>query len=263
MIQYQQPYSFIDYPLFTDTLDELNTSSNGNAPQSSILVNTINQYSYCVANEDAAFKESLQHSDILLPDGVAVVAAARLLTGKKIKKIAGADLHQYLLTDLNNKNGSCFYLGASDETLAKIKSRMAFEYPNVKVETYSPPYKKDFSTEDNQKMVEAVNAFKPDVVFVGMTAPKQEKWAYEHKTKLDTKIICTIGAVFDFYAGTVQRPGDVYVNLGLEWFGRLVKEPKRLWKRYLYFGPVFVGLMLKEKVKKTFSRAQSLDKVLV
>jgi N-acetylglucosaminyldiphosphoundecaprenol N-acetyl-beta-D-mannosaminyltransferase len=262
MIQYQQPYSFIDYPLFTNTLDDLKSAADEDAPKSSILVNTINQYSYCVANEDAEFKASLQHSDILLPDGVAVVAAARLLTGKKIKKVAGADLHQYLLADLDKKGGSCFYLGASDATLAKIKTRMAYEYPNVKVESYSPPYKKDFTAEDNQKMVDAVNAFKPDVVFVGMTAPKQEKWAYEHKTKLDTKIICTIGAVFDFYAGTIQRPSPLYINLGLEWFGRLVKEPKRLWKRYLYFGPVFVGLMLKEKVKKSLSKQHDFDHTL-
>jgi N-acetylglucosaminyldiphosphoundecaprenol N-acetyl-beta-D-mannosaminyltransferase len=96
-------------------------------------------------------------------------------------------------------------------------------------------------------MVEAINTFNPDVLFVGMAAPKQEKWAYAHKERLNTNFICCIGAVFDFYARTVERPSSFLISLGLEWFGRLVSEPKRLWKRYLYYGPIFLWLMVKEK----------------
>ncbi|EHQ28713.1 WecB/TagA/CpsF family glycosyltransferase [Mucilaginibacter paludis] len=237
--------NFIDYSLYTNTLEELSF-------QSPLLVNTINQYSYCMANEDAGFKESLQMSDILLPDGISIVAAEYLLTGNKIKKISGADLHHHLLKDLNEKSGSCFYLGASESTLNKIRQKLAIEFPNVKVGTYSPPFKKHFSPDDDQKMVEAVNLFKPDVLFIGMTAPKQEIWAYKHKDNLQAKTICTIGAVFDFYAGTIKRAPNFLIRFGLEWLGRLLKEPKRMWKRYLYYGPVFIALMLKERVKKTF-----------
>lgn len=243
MIAQQQPYSFVDYPLFTQTLDEM-------PAKSTLLVNTINQYSYCMANEDKAFKESLKKSDVLLPDGIAVVAAARWLTGKKIQKIAGADLHHHVLSNLNKKGGSCFYLGSTEETLEKIKTRLAIDFPNVKVNTYSPPYKKEFSDEENKAMIDAINAAKPDILFVGMTAPKQEKWACDHKGEIKTKMICTIGAVFDFYAGTVERPSQLMIDLGLEWLGRLAKEPKRLWKRYLYFGPVFVKLIVKEKIRQ-------------
>jgi N-acetylglucosaminyldiphosphoundecaprenol N-acetyl-beta-D-mannosaminyltransferase len=214
------------------------------------LINTINQYSYCIAEKDAAFKKALQESDILLPDGVGIVVAVRLLTGLKIKKIAGADIHQSLLHDLNKKGGSVFYLGASEPTLYKIKSRLSREFPNIKVGTFSPPYKPEFTEEENQQMITAVNAFSADVVFVGMTAPKQEKWAFEHKAALDTKIICSIGAVFDFYAGTVKRPLPFWVWLQLEWFIRLIKEPKRMWRRYLYYGPVFVWLIVANKMKR-------------
>jgi N-acetylglucosaminyldiphosphoundecaprenol N-acetyl-beta-D-mannosaminyltransferase len=213
------------------------------------LINTINQYSFCIAEQDAAFKKSLVESDILLPDGVAIVAAVRLLSGQKIKKIAGADIHHHLLQELNKKGGSCFYLGSSENTLLKIKERVLIDFPNIKVGTFSPPFKAEFSQTDNEKMVETVNAFQPDVLFVGMTAPKQEKWAYEHKEQLDTKIICTIGAVFDFYAGTVKRPSQFWINLKLEWFIRLVKEPKRMWKRYLYYGPVFIKHILALRIK--------------
>ena len=88
-------------------------------------------------------------------------------------------------------------------------------------------------------MINAVNAFRPDVLFIGMTAPKQEKWAFANKEMLDAPIICSIGAVFDFYAGTVKRPGKAWIYCGMEWLVRLVKEPKRMWIRYGYYGPVF------------------------
>lgn len=211
------------------------------------LINTINQYSFCIAEKDAAFKKALQQSDILLPDGMAIVAAVQLLSCTKIKKIAGADIHHFLLEDLNRKGGTCFYLGSSDSTLLKITTRLSAAFPNIKVGTFSPPYKSEFSDDDNQQMIAAVNAFQPDVLFVGMTAPKQEKWSFTHKAALDTTIICSIGAVFDFYAGTIVRPHPFWIQLRLEWFVRLVKEPKRMWKRYLYYGPVFIQLILIKK----------------
>jgi N-acetylglucosaminyldiphosphoundecaprenol N-acetyl-beta-D-mannosaminyltransferase len=212
------------------------------------LINTINQYSFCIAQQDTEFKQALQGADVLLADGVAIVASVRLIHGTKIKKIAGAQLHEYLLKKLNENGGSCFYLGSSENTLSKIIARLNTEFPNVKVQTYSPPFKTVFSNSDNHKMIEAVNNFKPDVLFIGMTAPKQEKWAFTHKNELNATTICAIGAVFDFYAGTIPRPSKFWINLGLEWFIRLIKEPKRMWKRYLYYGPLFIASVIKEKI---------------
>jgi N-acetylglucosaminyldiphosphoundecaprenol N-acetyl-beta-D-mannosaminyltransferase len=233
----------LDYSIYSGDLQECIATGK-------TLINTINQYSFCIAEEDAAFKIALQQSDVLLPDGMAIVVAVQLLSGTKIKKIAGADIHQYLLDDLNKKGGSCFYLGSSESTLLKITTRLSTTFPNIKVGTFSPPYKPEFSDADNQQMIAAVNAFQPDVLFVGMTAPKQEKWSFVHKQRLDVKIICSIGAVFDFYAGTIVRPHPFWIQLRLEWFIRLVKEPKRMWKRYLYYGPVFIQLIMKEKFNR-------------
>jgi N-acetylglucosaminyldiphosphoundecaprenol N-acetyl-beta-D-mannosaminyltransferase len=234
----------LDYSIFNGKLNQIDFTNK-------ILINTINQYSYCIADEDPLFKQALQKSDILLPDGMAVVAAVRLLTGQKIVKIAGADLHLHLLEELEKKGGSCFYLGSTENTLSKIKERILSTYPNINIECYSPPYKSEFSEAENQQMLTAINTFRPDVVFVGMTAPKQEKWAFAHKDLLETQIICSIGAVFDFYAGTVKRPSAFWINMRLEWFVRLLKEPKRMWKRYLYYGPIFVGHILKAKIKRS------------
>ena len=235
--------SLLEYNVFNDALSTINYRQKQ-------LITTINQYSYCIADNDFNFKKALQQSDILLPDGVGIVIAAKVLKNKKIKKIAGADIHQFLLEKVNAASGSCMYLGSSENTLGKIKQRLSIEYPNIKVSVYSPPYKSEFSEEDNKMMVAAVNTVKPDVLFVGMTAPKQEKWSKDNAHQLDTKTICAIGAVFDFYAGTVKRPSQFWIRLKLEWFIRLLKEPKRMWRRYLYYGPFFLYLLLKVMLKR-------------
>lgn len=240
----------IDYNLFTGILNDL-----PEAPKT--VINTINQYSFCIAEEDEKFKQALRESEILLPDGEGIVLAERLLTGKKIKKISGTDLHLHLLSTLSKKKGRCFYLGSSPSTLQKIKQKLQQEYPDVEAGFYSPPFKLKFSEEDNQEMINAINSFKPDVLFIGLTAPKQEKWSHEHKMAIDAKIICAIGAVFDFYAGTVKRPSQVWIDLRLEWFGRFISEPKRMWRRYFYFGPIYLYLIAKKKLKFNIEEAES------
>ena len=234
----------MDYNVYAGSLHELPAS-----PQ--LVINTINQYSLCIAEEDTEFKKALLHSDILLPDGVGITAAVKFLSGRKIKKIAGADLFQHKMKDLNATEGKCFFLGSSKKTLGKIQKRLATEFPNVKAGFYSPPFTPTLTKEDNQKMIDAVNAFSPDVLFVGMTAPKQEKWIFKHKDQLKGRVFCSIGAVFDFYAGTVERPRKIWINLGLEWLIRLLKEPKRLWRRYLYYGAFFFYYIYKEKLNQS------------
>jgi N-acetylglucosaminyldiphosphoundecaprenol N-acetyl-beta-D-mannosaminyltransferase len=204
------------------------------------LINTINPHSYCIAEKDPTFKEALLASDVLLPDGVGIVWAAKVLLGTRIKKIAGADLHAHLLQQAHQRGLSVFYLGASETTLGKIRERLETEYPNIRCGTYSPPYKPEFSEEDSREMVAQVNAFRPDILFVGMTAPKQEKWAHAHKDQLEAKAIACIGAVFDFYAGTVKRSSPFWISLGLEWLPRFLKEPKRLWRRNMVSTPLFI-----------------------
>ena len=206
----------------------------------SMVINTINAYSWVMANSNSDFRSALSTSDQLLPDGVAIQIAARLLSNKAIPKIAGADLHDYLLRLLEQKKGRCFYLGSSLTTLERIKQRLKVEYPSIQVAMYSPPYKSSFSKEDNDVMINTIREFCPDVLFVGMTAPKQELWIYQNRSRIHVPIMCGIGAVFDFYAGTKRRPAQWMINWGLEWFGRLLSEPKRMWKRYLVYNCVFL-----------------------
>jgi N-acetylglucosaminyldiphosphoundecaprenol N-acetyl-beta-D-mannosaminyltransferase len=152
---------------------------------------------------------------------------------------------------LNKGNGSCFYFGSSQKTLELITERIKKEYPNIKVGYLAPPFKPNFTAEDNNEFVKIINAFEPDVLFVGLTAPKQEKWAFINQNKIKTKYICTIGVVFDFYAGTVKKPNPILVKLGLEWLSRFLNDPKHMLKRYKKL-PItsFLIEILKYKLRK-------------
>lgn len=233
-----------EYQLYSKPLNEINRQK--------LLINTLNAHSFNTTKSDQNFKEAIKGSDILLPDGIGVVLAMRLLNGLKIKKIAGADLFQYEMKRVNAIKGKCFFLGSSESTLQKIKERAAIEYPQIQVFTYSPPYKSEFTEEESMLMVDKVNAVEPDVLFIGMTAPKQEKWAYTYIDKLKTGHVCCIGAVFDFFAGTVHRAPEWMIGIGMEWFYRLVKEPKRMWRRYLIGNTKFIGYVLREKMSGYF-----------
>ena len=164
---------------------------------------------------------------------------------------ASAD-HSKLKTQnskLRSSQRTVMFMGSSGKVLDLIVKRAAEVYPHLKVVTYSPPYKPEFSDEDNKAIIEAINAADPDLLWIGMTAPTQEKWTYSHWEELDIHChVGTIGAVFDFFAGTVERAPIWWQRHGLEWLYRLLKEPKRMWRRYIIGNTLFLWNMLKEKV---------------
>jgi N-acetylglucosaminyldiphosphoundecaprenol N-acetyl-beta-D-mannosaminyltransferase len=230
-----------NYTLFNQPLHTIEKSK--------VLINTINAHSYNTAQKDKDFQNALLKSYALLPDGISVIWAMRILKGEKLQKIAGNDLFYYEMQRLNLVGGKCFFLGSSDEILQTIRQRAAKEYPNVQVYAYSPPYKLEFSEEENRKMIDAVNAVEPMVLFVGMTAPKQEKWAYQNFDRLLVGHVCCIGAVFDFYAGKVKRAPNWMIQIGMEWSYRLIKEPRRMWRRYLIGNAKFIGYVVMEIIR--------------
>ena len=217
-------------------------------PEGKLLINTINAHSYNVALRDILFQEALLNGGALIPDGASMVLAFKFLRREKIERIACWDLFQYEMNKLNAKGGVCFFLGSSERTLELVREKAKEVYPNIKIVTYSPPYKKEFSEEDNKAMIDTVNSVNPDLLWICMTAPKQEKWAYVHLDELNVHChIGTIGAVFDFFAGTVQRAPQWWQKNGLEWAYRLLKEPKRMWRRYVIGNTLFLWNILKEK----------------
>ena len=229
-------------------------------PEGKVLINTINAHSYNVAQQDGLYAEALVNGDYLIPDGESIVKACRWLKGKSQPKerIAGWDLFSFEMEKLERKSEQLkvnsekclrvMFMGSSERVLELIRERAAVDYPNLEVVTYSPPYKPDFSDEDNRAIVKAINDADPDLLWIGMTAPKQEKWTYAHWNELNIHChVGTIGAVFDFYAGTAKRAPLWWQKHGLEWLYRLLKEPKRMWRRYVIGNPLFVWNMVKEK----------------
>lgn len=220
-------------------------------PEGKLLINTINAFSYDNARMDVLFSEALQKGDVLIPDGISIVKACRFLNAKSQPKerIAGWDLFVYEMEKLNRVGGKVMFLGSSDAVLNLIRHRVAEKYPKIEVDTYSPPYKPVFSDEENEAMISAINHSNPDLLWIGMTAPKQEKWAYTHLDRLDVHChIGTIGAVFDFFAGTVKRAPERWQRVGLEWLYRLLSEPRRMWRRYFIGNAKFIYYIMVEKI---------------
>ena len=220
-------------------------------PEGKLLINTINAFSYDNARKDVLFSEALQKGDVLIPDGISIVKACRFLNAKSQPKerIAGWDLFVYEMEKLNRVGGKVMFLGSSDAVLNLIRHRVAEKYPKIEVDTYSPPYKPEFSDEENEAMISAINHSNPDLLWIGMTAPKQEKWAYTHLDRLDVHChIGTIGAVFDFFAGTVKRAPERWQRVGLEWLYRLLSEPRRMWRRYFIGNAKFIYYIMLEKI---------------
>ena len=214
-----------------------------------ILINTVNAHSFNTAQKDDLFADALRNGDYLIPDGASIVKACKWTKAKSQPKerIAGWDLFVLEMEKLNRKGGKCFFMGSSPNVLELVKKRAASDYPNITVETYSPPYKPEFSKEDNETIIHAINQACPDLLWIGMTAPKQEKWAFEHWDELDIHCHCgTIGAVFDFFAGTIKRAPQWWQRHSLEWLYRLMKEPKRMWRRYVLGNILFLYNITKE-----------------
>ena len=244
-------------------------------PEGKLLINTVNAHSFNTAKKDQLFADALTNGDVLIPDGVSIVKACKWIKAKSQPKerIAGWDLFSFEMeklerecvkcemlnvklegnnSTLNNQHSTLkktvMFMGSSQKVLDLIVKRAAVEYPHLKVVTYSPPYKPEFSDEDNKAIIDAINAANPDLLWIGMTAPKQEKWTYSHWNELNIHChVGTIGAVFDFFAGTVERAPMWWQRHGLEWLYRLLKEPKRMWRRYIIGNALFLwNITLKE-----------------
>jgi N-acetylglucosaminyldiphosphoundecaprenol N-acetyl-beta-D-mannosaminyltransferase len=206
----------------------------------------LNPHSYATAAKTPAFASALREADWLIPDGVGIVLASRLRRGSIRERITGSDIFLGVNASLNARGqGRVFFLGSTPNTLREIRRRMAADYPLIEiVGTMSPPFKPEYTDAEVDEMVSAINQAAPDVLWVGMTAPKQETWIHRVGPRLNVKFAAAIGAVFDFYIGRVKRSSPFFRSVGLEWLPRLLQEPRRLWRRTFVSAPVFLRDMV-------------------
>lgn len=220
------------------------------------VINTISPNSYGITTRDEEFERALKTSDYLVLDGVYFAFASLLLQSKNIRRNQGPDVYYHFIDRLNKEKGKAFFLGSSESTLKKIRERAKNEYPDLTVETYSPPFKPEFSDGEKRLMAEKVNTFQPDILFVGMTCPKQEKWAIQQRPLLNAGLVICIGNVFDWYAGTQKAIHPIWFKLRIGWLVRIFLRPevfrRNIGNQMLFFWHVILIFL---KIKKYDTRS--------
>lgn len=208
-----------------------------------------NPHSVVVAQRDQVFKDALNNADQLVADGVGLILLGRLFGQDLRPRVTGHDYFVSVMKALDSRGGGrVFFLGSTDKVLEQIRLNAEMEYPNLDtVSTYSPPFG-DWGSDVDEALIERINAAKPDVLWVGMTAPKQEKWVHQHRDALNVSVIGSIGAVFDFFAGTHKRAPEWMHKNGLEWLHRLLSEPRRMWRRNFVSTPCFVWMSISTRL---------------
>jgi N-acetylglucosaminyldiphosphoundecaprenol N-acetyl-beta-D-mannosaminyltransferase len=217
--------------------------------RNSFIFACANPHSLVVARRDAEFRRALGSASAVVADGVGCRLAG-ILSGVSVgPRITGSDFFVSVMASLDQSGGRAYFFGSSDAVLARLSERVNADFPKVALRTLSPPFR-PWSAEENQRMVEEIRRFNPDVLWVGMTAPKQEKWVAANSAQLKVPVIASVGAVFDYYAGVTHRAPQWICDLGLEWLYRLPREPRRLWRRTFVSAPVFLWHVLWERIRR-------------
>lgn len=196
---------------------------------------------------DEYFNEIYDNAYLRLNDSVIIKRAALILGEKMAPKMSGSDLLPIISKYASQKKYTLYFLGGREGVAKTAAEKLKEKYPKLNViGYYSPPFGFEKDQKEIRKIVSQINQCAPDILFVGLGAPKQEKFAYETIGQLDTNAIFCTGAAFDFQADNVKRAPILFQKLGLEWFYRFLKEPRRLFKRYFIDDLKFFKIFLEE-----------------
>jgi N-acetylglucosaminyldiphosphoundecaprenol N-acetyl-beta-D-mannosaminyltransferase len=200
-----------------------------------------NVHTVVLAVKDRNYREALNNSILSLPDGKPLSIVARLKGVKNIRRIFGPTFMENALEWGQEDGLKHFFFGSSEETLKKMINNIKIRYPRALVSgIYSPPYRESFSDEENEFFLKLMNDSGADIFWIGLGAPKQELWMHNNYKKLNHGVMIGIGAGFDYLAGRTKHAPEWMKNLALEWLYRLIQEPGRLWKRYLFTNSLFI-----------------------
>lgn len=184
---------------------------------------------------------------MITPDGMPVAWLLRLAGHRKARRVCGPDLMPAVMIASQARGDRHFFYGATDDTLARLRSGLLDQAPEAQiVGSYSPPFRA-LTSEEGAAIVDLINAAKPDIVWVGLSTPKQEYWMAAHRARLTAPVLIGVGAAFDVHAGLSDRAPALMQACGLEWLYRVAREPRRLWWRYLWNNPRFVALIALQK----------------
>lgn len=210
------------------------------------IINCVNAHALNICQDDSRYREILNKSEIVYCDGFGVVLAARILNLKIGERMTPTDWMPEFFNEIIKLNKTVFFLGDVKEVNDKYKEQTINNNPALMVTGNLPGHFKLFGNE-NEAVISQINNAKPDILLVGMGMPIQEKWAFDNYKKLNVKLIIPVGALFRLHIGEISRAPQLITNNGLEWLSRLVYDPKKVWKRYLFGLPQFLFKIIKYK----------------
>ncbi len=211
--------------------------------------------SIMAARSDGALRRALQCASLVVPDGVPILWAARILGRPLPGRTAGTDLLWELCRSGARKGYSFYFLGSRPRVLDRLVRTLSLGCPGLRVAgSYAPPAYSEFPREENERMIRLINAAAPDVLWVGLGAPKQERWIHEHLGRLEVRVAIGVGAAFDLASGTVRRAPPWMQRSGLEWFHRFLMEPRRMFRRYFIDAMPFLPLVAAQRLTGAFAR---------
>lgn len=222
-------------------LNQFNTALNARKQK---IIFFLNAHCYNVAQKDKKYKEILNDADFVLNDGIGISIAAKIFNVELNENHNGTDFTPRVLELANQKKSRVFLLGGEKGVAEEAASNIKNKYSDIEMLGY---YEGFF--QDDYKIINKINDFKPDILIVGMGVPIQEKWINQYKKELNCTLILGVGAFLDFTANKVKRAPIIYRKLKLEWLYRLIQEPKRLWKRYLLGNVIFLYYIFNKRLK--------------
>lgn len=200
------------------------------------------------AQDDPSFRQILNEASLCVPDGVPLVWCGRAAGYRGISRVFGPDLMLRVSDALARREGSAFYYGGNEGIADELAATLARRFPGLRTAgTFCPPFR-DLTEAEEAEIVARINASGADVVWVGLSTPKQERWMAAFRDRLRTPVLIGVGAAFDYNTGRIQRAPAWMQAAGLEWFFRLVQEPRRLWRRYMRNNPRFIWLLARERL---------------
>lgn len=204
------------------------------------------------AQSDAEMKTILNNAFINFPDGMPLVEVGRILGAKRMERMWGPDMFLRVCEMTASMNVTHFFYGGNEGVAEELARRMQARFPKFKVAGwYCPPFR-PLNAEEKSEIAERINSSRADVVWVGLSTPKQEKWIGELHKELKVKLLFSVGAAFDYHTGRLKMTPALFRYLRLEWFYRLLLEPGRLWRRYVKIVPYFLAKSGMQVAKSAF-----------
>lgn len=198
--------------------------------------------------KDKEFKAAYENADLVLTDGMPLIWISKFFENPIVEKVSGSDLLPEVCKLASVKKYRVFFLGAAPGVAEKAAEKLMKKYSGLDIcGCYSPKLGFENDNDEINKMIEIINMSNVDILALALGTPKQEKFIYKYKEKIDAKVTLNIGAAIDFEAGNVKRAPRWMQNSGLEWFYRLCKEPKRMFKRYIIDDLKIISIVLKYK----------------